>query len=128
MLGLQHKIVLEDDQGQRHTLHLLEIVADQYFVLVPPDQAGELGRLRTSDGTIADAAVELLSAALSVVCVRDHRFLRPDELSCILRQSRHHILRLCGLRLECDLPPLARMKTPQLARAFAEECRLRERW
>jgi hypothetical protein len=129
MLGLQHKIVLEDHTGEKHTLHLLEIIADQYFVLLPPAEAAELQSLQEGGEAIADDAVEILVDSLCIISVRNHRFLDPDQLPSILAQSRHHILRLCGLRLDAEaLPPADRIGGDALARAFAEECRLRQSW
>lgn len=128
MLGLQHKIVLEDHEGERHTLHLLEIVADQFFVLLPPSQAVRLDDARNSDAAVADHALDILTQSLSVISVRDHRFLHSVEVPEVLAQSRHHILRLCGLRLEPGLPACQLPDTSDLAAAFAQELTRRQHW
>lgn len=128
MLTLQHRIVVEDEQGAKHALNLLEIVADRYFVMLPPEQAERLHLLQSRFTRIVDPAVTILLNALVVISVREHRFLQRDELPEVLSQSRHHILRICAARLIDALPAFPALNEAALATAFREECRLRKGW
>ncbi|HEY9721366.1 MAG TPA: hypothetical protein V6D47_05090 [Oscillatoriaceae cyanobacterium] len=128
MLTLQHRIVVEDELGEKHALNLLEIVADRYFVMLPPEQAEKLQTLQSRFTRIIDPAVTILMDALVVVSVREHRFLQPDELPEVLSQSRHHILRICAARLIDALPVFPDISETAMATAFREECRLRKGW
>ncbi len=128
MLGLDHRIVLEDHLGERHPLNLLEIIADRYFVLLPPTQARKLKPLQQTPGGKMDDALDILTNHVSVISVRDHRFLTQTTAAEVLGRSRHHILRLVGLRLGGDLPPCTARAEEFSISAFQEELERRSGW
>lgn len=126
ILSLQRRIVLEDHTGEKHALHLLEIIDDQFFILLPPTQAEALANLQATHPEVADDAVDILTDHLTGVCVRDHSFLDTPDLAELLGESRHHILRLCGLRLGGQLAPADGGDLS--VQAFVEERKRRHTW
>jgi hypothetical protein len=126
MLGLERRIVLEDHLGERHALHLLEVIEERYFVLLPPAEAEALQEVQEALEADLDAALAILTAGVTVLGAHDHRFLSAEAVPQVLARSSHHILVLCGLGL-ADLP--ATVAEEELSPlAFADECRKRKTW
>src|SRR4051812_26397344 len=65
MLGLERRIVLEDHLGEKHALHLLEVIEDRFFVLLPPAYAAELAALQEENDL--DEAIEILATGVGVL-------------------------------------------------------------
>ncbi|MDB5096159.1 MAG: hypothetical protein JWM80_580 [Cyanobacteria bacterium RYN_339] len=124
MLGLERRIVLEDHLGEKHALHLLEVIEERFFVLLPPAYATELAALQEDNDL--DEAIEILAAGLGVLGAHDHRFVPGREVPAILARSVHHVLKLCGLRLADDLPDLDAGELSPIA--FSDECKRRQSW
>jgi hypothetical protein len=124
MLGLERRIVLEDHLGETHALHLLEVIEDRFFVLLPPYYSAELAALQEENDL--DEAIEILAAGLGILGAHDHRFVPGREVPDILARSIHHVLKLCGLRLADDLPELDDGELSMVA--FADECKRRQSW
>lgn len=126
MLGLERRIVLEDHLGERHALHLLEVIEERYFVLLPPAEAGALQEVQEAAEADMDAALAILRDGVTILGAHDHRFLSNDEVPEVLKRSAHHILVLCGLGLAEMPAELAEEELSPLA--FADECRKRKTW
>lgn len=124
MLGLERRIVLEDHLGEKHALHLLEVIDERYFVLLPPAYALELAALQEENDL--DEAIEILAAGVGILGVHDHRFLPGRDVPPVLARSHHHVLKLCGLRLADELPDLDEGELSPVA--FADECKRRQSW
>ncbi len=128
MLGFDRRIVLEDHQGAKHPVYLLETIASHLFVLLPPDAADQLSAMQ-ADKADAELALEVLESDLMVMDVRSHQFLERGEIAQALTTSRHHILVLLGRRLGGEALPAAEPSEADLsAHAFAEELQRRTAW
>lgn len=127
MLALQRRIVLEDHLGEKHAHYLLETIEERYFVLLPPAAAERVAVLQQEEleGGL-DEALEILAENVTVLAMRDHRFLPPCDVPPVLERSRHHVLVLVAGRMG-DLPDEVEDEelTPL---AFMDEYRKRIGW
>jgi hypothetical protein len=127
LLGLKRRILLEDHTGRKHALHLLEVIQERYFVLLPPDPAERLSALQEAQGSI-DEALVILMAHIHILSMREHKFLKPADLPEILRHSTHYVLCQMALRLSPGLPEVPEHAGVLDAHAFFEESLRRKAW